>query len=200
VLGDVYRVASPPATGTTHTSLCVVLGSRTVVTVECDELHRERTAGPLIVVTLYQSGRRERPASHHRRAPWARDLSGLHGKTASGTHRSADCGRNGRVDAGSRLLHARVSHWRVGMLQIRIDAWIRSACRFFTRSYRRHRFEDGSRGFPFSVPVGRALVVSGIPTAGHVFSSARTGPESPRCSRPSPLRLGTDCRERGRAR
>jgi len=56
VLGDVYRVASPPATGTTHTSLCRLFSlSRIVVTVKATSFPSGETAGALKVVTLYQS-------------------------------------------------------------------------------------------------------------------------------------------------
>src|SRR3954452_19191717 len=56
VLGDVYRVASPPAVGTTQTSLWRLLSfSRTVVTVNATSFPSAETAGPLRVVTLYQS-------------------------------------------------------------------------------------------------------------------------------------------------
>src|SRR6478752_4704865 len=56
VLGDVYRVASPPATGTTHTSLCRLFSlSRTVVTVNATSFPSGETAGALSVVSLYQS-------------------------------------------------------------------------------------------------------------------------------------------------
>src|SRR5689334_22935523 len=56
VLGDVYRVASPPATGTTQISLCRLFSlSRTVVTVNATSLPSGETAGAESVVTLYQS-------------------------------------------------------------------------------------------------------------------------------------------------
>src|SRR5262245_55743074 len=56
VLGDVYRVASPPAAGTTQISLCRLFSlSRTVVTVNAISLPSGETAGADSVVTLYQS-------------------------------------------------------------------------------------------------------------------------------------------------
>src|SRR5689334_18927821 len=56
VLGDVYRVASPPAIGTTQTSLCRLFSlSRTVVTVNATSLPSGETAGVDSVVSLYQS-------------------------------------------------------------------------------------------------------------------------------------------------
>src|SRR5688500_6585493 len=56
VLGDVYRVASPPAAGTTHTSACRLFSlSRTVVTVNATSLPSGDMAGAESVVTLYQS-------------------------------------------------------------------------------------------------------------------------------------------------
>jgi hypothetical protein len=56
VLGDVYRVAEPPETGTTQTSLCRLFSlSRTVVTVNATSLPSGDTAGALSVVTRYQS-------------------------------------------------------------------------------------------------------------------------------------------------
>src|SRR5688500_10975999 len=56
VLGEVYRVGSPPAAGTTHTSLCRLFSlSRTVVTVNATSFPSGETAGADKVVTLYQS-------------------------------------------------------------------------------------------------------------------------------------------------
>jgi len=56
VLGEVYHVASPPAVGTTQTSLWRLFSlSRTVVTVNATSFPSGDTAGALRVVTLYQS-------------------------------------------------------------------------------------------------------------------------------------------------
>src|SRR6478672_28673 len=56
VPGDVNRCGSPPAVGTTHTSLCRLFSvSRTVVTVTATRSPAGDIAGALSVVSLYQS-------------------------------------------------------------------------------------------------------------------------------------------------
>src|SRR6476620_6108781 len=56
VPGDVNRCGSPPAVGTTQTSLCRLFSaSRTVVTVTATRSPAGDIAGALNVVTLYQS-------------------------------------------------------------------------------------------------------------------------------------------------
>src|SRR3954447_14567763 len=56
VLGEVKRCGSPPEVGTTHTSLCRLFSaSRTVVTVTATRSPLGDIAGPLSVVSRYQS-------------------------------------------------------------------------------------------------------------------------------------------------
>jgi hypothetical protein len=99
VLGDVYRVGSPPPTGTTHTSLCRLFSlSRTVVTVNATSLPSGETAGALNVVSLYQSA-----GVNARFAPLPADVVDA-GRvwapagTASATIRSAIAVENEQVD------------------------------------------------------------------------------------------------------
>jgi hypothetical protein len=99
VLGDVYRIASPPATGTTHTSLCRLFSlSRTVVTVNATSFPSGETAGALNVVSRYQSA-----GVNARFAPLAADAVDP-GRvwaprgTASATIRSAIAVENEQVD------------------------------------------------------------------------------------------------------
>ena len=165
VLGDVYRVASPPATGTTHTSLWRLFSaSRTVVTVNATSFPSGETAGPLNVVTLYQSaGVNARFAP----PPGAVGAGPVWAPTgnASATHRSAIAVETERVDAGftiaprsgesSAVSECTITHRRLDPL----------AMPFLHSIVPKASLRDGSRGFPFSVPVVRALESLEFPTA-----------------------------------
>src|SRR5678816_4523194 len=88
VLGDVYRVASPPAVGTTQTSLWRLLSfSRTVVTVNATSFPSGDTAGALSVVTLYQSA-----GVNARRAPLEDAVVAVAGRACAASSRAgASC-------------------------------------------------------------------------------------------------------------
>src|SRR5678816_210003 len=179
VLGDVYRVASPPATGTTHTSLWRLFSaSRTVVTVNATSFPSGETAGPLNVVTLYQSaGVNARFAP----PPGAVGAGPVWAPTgnASATHRSAIAVETERVDAGFTIAPRSGESLAVSECTITHRRLDPLACRFFTRSYRRHRFETGHVGSRSRYPwCARSSLWNFQPRSR--FSSARTGPASPR--------------------